>query len=153
MAYADYEEVKIILRDQFASFPDNLDSQIEMSEAWINSKLAGFYTLPFDDTGEYASVPVQIKWISALWVAWKIFDELTVLEGQPDGNAGVMWKKNAESWLEQIREGSMRLTFADGELIPLLNNGTGAPRFFPSGTRTVDGDNDPFFKRSQAHEW
>lgn len=153
MAYADYDEVKKVLKEQFASFPPDLSDHIELAQAKVNSVLAGFYTLPFDDTATYSSVPVQIKWITALLVAWKLFDELTVLESQADSTQADAWKEEAESWLKQIREGSMRLTLADGTLVALLNNGTGVPRFFPSGTRKVETDNDPYFRRSQAHEW
>ncbi len=155
MAYADYEEVRKILREQFAAFPDDLTDQVEIAEAWVNSKLAGFYSTPFDDVSLYTEVPVQIKWITAYWLAWKLYDELTVLETTPHINtttSAADWKQMAEDWCQEIREGEMRLTYEDGSLVP-ITNGTGAPRFAPSGAAVVNTDNEPFFSRDQAHEW
>ena len=153
MSYADFEDVKRILKTNLIQYPDDITDEIEFSEAVVDSHLAGNFALRFDDTNNYAAVPVQIKWITALLVGWRLFDPLTILEGQTGTSAGERWKKEAGDWLKCLATGACRLTLADGTLIEATESSL--PRSYPSGTRdkAPSDDNDPMFTRDQAHSW
>ena len=153
MAYADFEDVKKILKARFLQYPDDISNEIEFAEAKVNTMLAGHYTLRFDDLAAYTSVPIEIKWITSLLVGWRLEDQATVLEGQTSSTAGKRWKREAEDWLKCLAEGECRLTLEDGTLIDLPSSSL--PRSYPDGVRSKapSEDNDPFFTRDQAHVW
>lgn len=152
MAYATYEDIKNILKNNFIQYPDDITEELEYAEAEIHSALAGHYPLRFDDTALYAAVPVQIKWITALLVGWRLFDSVTVLEGQTDAIAGKRWHKDATYWLKRLGSGDSRLTTEDGTLI---ESESSLPRSYPAGTRdkAPSIDNEPWFTRAQAGNW
>ena len=153
MPYVSYDEVKELLKTDLLQYPDNIDNHIEYAEAKIDSKLLGSFGLRFDDTGLYASVPVQIKWIAALLCGWRLWDSATVLEGQQDSTAGTRWKREAEDWLKCLVKGDCGLTLDDGTLIGVSHSMI--PRAYPTGIRdkAPDEDNVPYFTRADAHNW
>lgn len=155
MAYAAIADVKNVLRDAHFSYPSDISAQLDYAEAQVNSKLGGRYALPFDDTSLYTSVPVQIKWITSYLVAYKLWDEVTLIEGQQNDTAAQRWLQHAMEWLDRIASGDERLTYSDGSLVDLPAGASGAPRFYPSGIRDKadSEDNEPYFTRAQAHEW
>ena len=95
MAYAVIADIQKILKDQFYDFGTEIDDEVEFAEAVVDSQLGGIYDLKFDDTANYASVPVAIKWITSLLTAWRLFDKMTVLEGRVDATAADRWKEKA----------------------------------------------------------
>ena len=151
MAYAVIGDVQKILKTGFFTYPNDIDDEVEWAEARIDSKLAGVYALKFDDTGEYASVPVEINWITALLVAYRLWDGQTVLEGQRDDTAADKWHEEAMDWLTCIKAGDCRLSLADGTLIDLPTT-TLVMRSYPDGVRTKadSADNDPKFTRADV---
>lgn len=153
MAYADFDDVKKVLKINLIQYPDDISDEVEFAEAMVDSHLAGNFALRFDDVANYASVPVQIKWITALLVGWRLFDPATALEGQTRSSAGERWKKAAEDWLECLATGACRLTLADGTIVDATESSL--PRSYPSGTRdkALSDDNDPWFTRAQAGQW
>lgn len=148
VAYVTTDEVKDILDDNLLTYPSALTSQIEFAETWIDSRLSGYYSLRFDDTALYASVPKQIKWIAAYLVAHKLWDEAVPLEGQSSDTAAQRWWDKADAWLTCLRSGDCALTFADGTSVD-LSGGGGGPRFYPD----ADADIDRYFTRADAFEW
>ena len=153
MPYVTFDEVKELLDTSLIQYPDNIDNYVEYAEAKIDSRLLGSFDLRFDDTALYASVPVQIKWIAALYVGYRIWDSMTVLEGQQDSTAGTRWRREADDWLKCLVKGDCGLTLDDGTLIGTSDSMI--PRAYPVGIRdkAPDEDNIPFFTRAQAHEW
>lgn len=153
MPYADITDVQNVLKDKLYSYPSDIDAEIEYSESRINSALAGHYPLRFDDTGNYASVPVEIKWITSLLTAWRLWDQVTILEGQIDDTAAQRWHDEAMMWLDSLREGDSRLTLVDGTLV--TKPSTQSPRFYPGGVKDKadEEDNVPYSTRDQAHSW
>ena len=152
MAYATFDEVKKILKTNFMQYPDDITYELEYAEAEVHSYLSGHYPLRFDDATKYSEVPVQIKWITSLLVGWRLFDTVTVLEGQTDAIAGKRWHKDGINWLKALASGSARLTMEDGTLI---ESESSLPRSYPSGTRdkASSENNDPWFTRAQAGQW
>jgi hypothetical protein len=153
LAYVTYDEVKVILANDLIQYPDQIDNHIEYAEAKIDSRLLGSFDLRFDDVSLYDSVPVQIKWIAALLVGWRLWDQATPLEGQQDSTAGTRWKREAEDWLKCLVKGDCGLTLDDGTLIGTSDSML--PRAYPTGTRdkAPSAANVPWFTRAQAHEW
>ena len=153
MAYATISDIQKILGTESANYPDDILDQLDFAEGIIDSALAGSYALRFDDTDNYTSVPVQIKWVAALLVAWRLWDKATVLEGQADDTAAAKWKEEAHEWLKKIKNGMMRLTLSDGTLVE--NSSSALPRSFPDGVRdkAKPEDNKPMFTRAQAGKW
>ena len=153
MPYVTFEEVKELLTTDLVQYPDDIGNHIEYAEAKIDSSLLGSFDLRFDDVLFYASVPVQIKWIAALLVGWRLWDSATVLEGQQDSTAGTRWKREAEGWLKCLVKGDCGLTLDDGTLIGVSESMV--PRAYPVGIRdkAPDEDNIPYFTREQAHNW
>lgn len=153
MPYATFDDVKKILKTSYIQYPDDIGDEIEFAEAMVDSHLAGHLALRFDDTAKYATVPIQIKWITALLVGWRLFDTVTILEGQVDQTAGTKWKKEAEDWLDCLVSGDCRLTLEDGTLIDATTSSL--PRSYPAGTRdkASSDDNEPYFTRAQAGQW
>lgn len=152
MAYAVIADVQNVLKDKLYRYPDEIDSEIEYAESRINSALAGHYDLKFDDPANYATVPVEIKWITSLLTAWRLWDQVTILEGQKDDTAAQRWHDEAMEWLDCLKAGACRLTLDDGTLISLPS--TQSPRFYPGGVKDkADGDdNVPYFTRAQGQE-
>lgn len=152
MAYVTFDDVKKILKTNYLQYPDDITDEIEFAEAQVHSYLSGYFELRFDDTNLYTEVPVQIKWITALLVGCRLFDQVTVLEGQTDAISGKRWCKEATNWLKCLVSGDCTLTLEDGTPI---NNDTSIPRAYPDGVRdkAPAEDNDPMFTRAQAHEW
>ncbi len=152
MAYVVLADVKKILKDSLFNYPADIASEFEFAETYINGRLAGHYPLPFDDTGTYASVPTQIKWIAAHLVGYKLWDGVVALEGQTSDTAAARWKKLADDWLDRLVALEELLVLADGTVITITN---GSLRFYPSGIRdkAASTDNVPMFKRADAHEW
>lgn len=153
MAYVTIKEVTEILDNDLIQYPDDIDNQIEYAETKIDSRLMGAFDLKFDDVALYASVPVQIKWIAALLVGFRIWDAKTPLEGQQDSTAGTRWKREAEDWLKCLLKGDCGLTLDDGTLIGV--SASMIPRAYPEGIRdkAPSAENIPWFTRAQAHEW
>ncbi|KKL16337.1 hypothetical protein LCGC14_2496570, partial [marine sediment metagenome] len=102
MAYVALADVKKVLKDSLFPYPADITSEFEFAEAYINGRLAGHYPLPFDDTGIYASVPTQIKWIAAHLISYKLWDGVVALEGQTSDTAAIRWKKLADEWLTRL---------------------------------------------------
>jgi phage gp36-like protein len=154
VAYATTADVKKILKDTIFEYSVDIDEELDYATTFIDSALSGHFVLPFDDVTQYATVPVQIKWIAAYLVAYKLWDSQVSLEGQTDDTAAGRWLQTAKDWLAAIRDGEMALTLADGTAVT-SGETSGTPRFYPSGTRTkaASEDNDPFFTRAQAHDW
>lgn len=153
MAYATADDVKKVLGSNSANYPSDIEDQQEFSEGIVDGALAGVYDLRFDDATKYASVPVQIKWIAALLVAWRLWDKATVLEGQADDTAAAKWRSEAYEMLEKLRMGEMRLTLEDGTVVGSPDNAL--PRSYPEGVRDKadSADNNPLFTRDQAGKW
>ena len=153
MAYADFDDARMILPDTVAEYPTAITQHQEFARMYVDSKLAGIYDLPFDSATLYAlGVPVQIKWIAALLIAYRIWLELTVVEGLTDATAGGRWKQEADDLLDCIQSGNCKLTNSDGTIATAASGGS-APRFFPADVTTLDEDNEPYFHRDQAYEW
>ena len=155
MAYAVIADVKKILKIDFFDYPVDMDigAETEWAEARINSKLGGIYTLRFDNTSFYPTVPVEIKWITALLIAYRLWDAQTVLEGQSDDTQADGWRKEAMEWLKCVAGGECRLMLDDGALVALPT--TISMRSYPNGVRTKEPseDNDPLFTRAQVGAW
>lgn len=154
MAYCTIADVKNVLKDELFEYGKDVASEIAWAEAEIDSKLGQQFALKFDDTDVYASTPVQITWIAAHLTAFRLWDQVVLLEGQSDDTAAGRWRKMAFDSMDALLEGTMTLTLEDGTVISAAG-GTTAPRFYPSGTRTKadSADNLPWFKRAQAGEW
>lgn len=153
MTYATADDVKKVLGSDKTKYPSDLSDQHEYAEGIIDGVLAGVYALRFDDTDNYATVPVQIKWVAAQLVAWALWDKATILEGQTDDTAASRWRTMALETLEMLRLGDMRLTLEDGTLVGTSENAL--PRSYPDGVRdkASSDDNDPLFTRAQAGKW
>jgi hypothetical protein len=152
VAYATFEEVKKILKTSYLQYPDDITDEIEFAEATVHSHLAGHFDLRFDDVAKYASVPIQIKWITSLLVGWRLIDPVVTLEGGTDKAPGKGWYDEAVAWLKCLASGDCRLTLEDGTLIDTESS---LPRSYPAGTRDkADSENnEPWFTRAQAGQW
>lgn len=152
MAYVALADVKKVLKDSILNYPANIASEIEFARTYVNGRLAGHYSLPFDDTAIYASVPTQIKWIAALLTGYKLWDQVVPLEGQVSDTAAIRWKELADQWLARIATAEELLVLADDTVISISDSSL---RSYPSGIRSKadDDDNVPYFKRADAHEW
>ncbi len=152
MAYVVLADVKKVLKDSIFNYPASITDEIEFARTYVHGRMAGHYPLPFDDTALYTTVPVQIKWISAHLIGYKLWDPAVALEGQTSDTAAMRWKMLADDWLMRIASLEELLILADGTVIAISNNSI---RSYPSGVRTKakDADNVPFFKRADAHEW
>ncbi len=152
MVYAAVKDVKKVLKDSLLNYPASIVDEVEFARTYIHGRLAGHYPLPFDATELYASVPVQVKWISAHLTGYKLWDLVVALEGQTSDTAAARWKQLADDWLMRIASLEELLILADGTVIAISNNSL---RSYPSGVRTKakDVDNVPFFTRADAHEW
>ena len=149
MAYATIEDLRRVLKDEFFDYPASIDDELERAKSKIDSHLASRYSLPFDNTSLYATVPVQIKWIASYLVAYYLWDSVTVLEGQVDDTAAQRWLSMANTWLDRIAEGKDRLTLDDGTLVTDLSAAAGKPR----GLDRTAEDEPYWFTREQAHNW
>lgn len=155
MAYTDIDTIQHVLEDAFATYPTDITSLTEYAQTEIDSKLAGRFSLPFDDTDKYAGgVPVLIKWIASYLAGYKLWDQRTVLEGSVSETAAARWKAMADLMIDELRSGDRDLVGDNGVLIE-PSGSPSAPRFYPSGVRekAASEDNVPYFKRSQAGEW
>jgi len=154
LAYLDIDDARKVLKENIFQYPADIDAEIEFAQTVINSKLAGFFTLPFDDVVTYATVPLEIKWIGALLTSYKLWDGVVALEGQADDTAAKRWHKEAMEWLECLREGRCSLTLVDGTIV-VPPDTAGGPRSYPDGVRTKadSADNDPLFTRAQVGSW
>lgn len=152
MAYAAIADAKKILKEDYFTYPANVDDEEEFASSYIDGRLAGHYPLPFDDTSQYSAVPTQIKWIAAHLIAYKLWDQVVPLEGQNDDTAAARWKKLADDWLDRLRDREELLVLDDGTVIDFSDSSI---RFYPSGTRDKadSDDNTPFSTRAQAHNW
>ncbi len=152
MVYVVLTDVKKVLKDSILNYPSSIADEIDFARTYIHGRLAGHYPLPFDDTALYATLPTQIKWISAHLVGYKLWDLVVALEGQTSDTAAARWKKLADDWLDRIAALEELLVLADGTLIAISNSSL---RSYPSGVRTKadDDQNVPYFKRADAHEW
>jgi hypothetical protein len=153
VAYSTIDFVKNVLRDEFLSYPSDISAELGFAQAEINSRLAGTYHLPFDDTAQYAEVPVLIQWITAYLVGYKLYDSATATL-ELDNSRGKEWWEMAQRWLSGIVEGDYLLHLADGTVVPGIGSTTG-PRSYPSGVRekAPSTDNIPYFTREQAGNW
>jgi len=154
MAYCTIADVKKVLTTDFYTYGAEVDDQIAWAEGEIDSVLGGHYSLPFDDTGTYSEVPVQIIWAASHLAAAKLWDEKTPLEGQTTDTRADEWRDAAMARLEKVSSGDEALTYLDGTVI-FPNLATTHPRFYPSGVKDKadNADNKPFFTRAQAGEW
>lgn len=152
MAYVVLADVKKVLKDSILNYPGSIADEIEFARTYLHGRMAGYYPLPFDDTSLYTTIPVQIKWISAHLIGYKLWDQVVPLEGQTSDTAAMRWKKLADDWLDRITALEELLVLTDGTLITISNNSL---RSYPSGVRTKadDDKNVPYFKRADAHEW
>ena len=150
--YAALSDVKKVLKDSLFNYPASIADEVEFARTYLHGRMAGRYPLPFDDTSLYTTVPVQIKWISAHLIGYKLWDLVVALEGQTSDTAAARWKQLADDWLDRIANLEELLVLTDGTVIAISNNSI---RSYPSGVRTKakDVDNVPYFKRADAHEW
>lgn len=153
MAYVDLAGIKKVLKDNLFDYPADISNEIEFAESYINGRLAGHYPLRFDDVTKYPTVPLQIKWITAHLVGYKLWDSVVPLEGQDDDTAAGRWKKLADDWLSRLAEQDELLVLEDGTVIEITSGS--ALRFYPTGIRekASSEDNVPFFTRADAHKW
>ncbi len=153
MSYVDLSVIKRVLRDDYLRYPSEITEYTDFAEMEINSKLLGQYSIPFDDTGLYATVPPLIQWITAYLVGYKLYDERTSIE-DIDNPRGQTWWEMAQRWLDGIVEGSYLLHLEDGTVVVSAGATTG-PRAYPTGVRdkAPSADNIPYFTRADAGEW
>ncbi len=151
--YASLDLVKLILRDDYLRYPSDITDYAAFAEMEIDSRLAGQYSIPFDDTAVYATVPTLIQWIYCHLVGYKMYDERTSLEDISNPK-GQHWWDMAQKWLAGIVEGDYLLSLADGTVVVSAGSTTG-PRSYPEGLRdkAPSADNVPYFTRAQAGEW
>lgn len=154
MVYVDIGTIEKVLSSGLTDYPSDISMEQEFASAYINSRLASRYELPFDDVTKYLEVPILIKWIAAYLVGYKIWDMKTILEGQTEDTAGARWKAMADLMLDQLSAGDLLLVDVDGaEIVPV--GSTTAPRYYPGGVKlkAPESDNVPYFTRAQAGEW
>jgi len=153
VSYVTLDYVKNVLKDDYLRYPSDMLPYYSFAEMEINSRLAGQYDIPFDDTAKYASVPPLIQWIAAYLVGYKLYDEGTALT-QLESSRGERWWEMAQNWLTGIVEGTYLLHLVDGTVVESAGSTTG-PRSYPSGVRdkAPSTDNEPYFTRAQAGEW
>jgi len=152
--YVDVGFIQNILRDEFTTYPQNLDDYLSFAQTVIDARLVGLYDTPFDDTAVYPDVPMLIQWIAAYLVAYKLFDAKTSIVEGNENSAGQRWWDMADSLLGGIVDGAYLLHLADGTVI-VGSGSTNSPRFYPSGVRekAPSAENIPYFSRDQATNW
>ena len=153
MSYVDLEFVKNVLRDDYLVYPTDMAIYNDFAQTEINSRLAGTFSIPFDDITLYSAVPPLIKWIAAYLIGYKLYDERTSFENI-ENSRGTEWWNMAQMWLNGLVEGTYLLHLANGTVVENLGSIT-APRFYPNGVRdkAPSTDNVPYFTRAQAGEW
>ena len=153
MAYVDLAFVKKVLRDDYLRYPSDLTDYDNFAQTEIHSRLRGKFTIPFDDTNNYASVPPLIKWVASYLIGYKLYDERTSFDSS-ETSKGQQWWDMAQHWLTGLVEGDYLLHLADGTAVE-GSGSTTQPRSYPSGVRdkAPSTDNTPLFKRSQVGEW
>lgn len=151
--YATLDFVKNILRDDYLRYPSDIANYADFAEMEIDSRLAGQYIIPFDDTAAYATVPPLIQWIYSYLVGYKLYDERTSIEDL-NNPKGQQWWEMAQNWLKGIVEGDYLLHLEDGTVVVSAGSTTG-PRSYPDGLRdkAPSADNIPYFTRADAGEW
>lgn len=103
----------------------DITTLIRRASAWVNSKLNGWYTVPFavDGNSEY---PPDIVQIATWWAAYLALQRLYTGEQEALSKAGGEYFVAAMSMVKEIYNASRPLVNSDGTIVARLNKAVGS---------------------------